>query len=115
MNESLAIAIAALTVSLPGCIREVVPRGERKIFYWHAQGGKDSADGWVTMEDSLLVLEAGHLNGLACQGIVYGKTILDAIFVEVRRRCLAALDNPSIREECQGTGNCDCPSDGGLR
>lgn len=94
-------------------IREVVPQGERKIFYWHAQGGSDSADGWVTMEDSSLVLVAGHLDGHPCHGIVYGRTILDAIFVEMRRRCLAVLENPSVREDCRG--DCRCPSDGGLR
>lgn len=95
-------------------IREVFPRGERTIFYWHAEGASDeSANGWVTMEDSGLVLVAERLEGRLCHGIGYGRAVLDAIFVELRRRCLAVLDHPSVREECDG--ECNCPSDGGLR
>jgi len=88
-------------------VREERNEGKGTAFYWVAKREGEWTSGFVTTNDAGIVLETGHLNGHPCDGIAYGKTILDAVLSRIRE-CSVIVDRVGIREECLGFGTCSC-------
>ena len=88
-------------------VRAERKEGRRPVFYWVAKRQDEWTSGFVTTDAAGVVLETGHMNGHPCDGIAYGKTILDAILSQIRQ-CSVIPDHVVIREECLGIGTCEC-------